>query len=177
MKSLGFLIIGVACAAITWGQAAVEYAVGAGAATGAAAGAKGAGQAVGGVFGAVTQTLNQAAQPGAPVTASSSTASASTSSATPASAAKPGSVATKPIDPAQVALGMNRDELIARFGEPATRTTQIRRSQMLDTFWYNTAAHDTIPKDELIVSLTDGKVVSTVLASERKRRPVASVRR
>ena len=67
---------------------------------------------------------------------------------------------------------MERDEVINRFGEPATRTSQIRRSQMMDTFWYKTES-----KDELIVSLTDGKVVSTVLASQRKRNSVASTRR
>jgi hypothetical protein len=81
------------------------------------------------------------------------------------------SIVTKPIDPTQVAIGMERDEVLNRFGEPATRTSQIRRSQMLDTFWYKTE------KDELIVSLTDGKVVSTVLASQRKRSSVASTRR
>jgi hypothetical protein len=78
---------------------------------------------------------------------------------------------TKPIDPTQVTIGMERDEVLNRFGEPATRTSQIRRSQMMDTFWYKTE------KDELIISLTDGKVVSTVLASQRKRTAVASTRR
>jgi len=168
MKSLGFLVVGFACAAITWGQAAVEYTVGTGAATGAAAGAKGAGQAVGGVFGAVTQTLNKAGQPGA--TNASATVASSTTSVTPPTGMTR-SVATKPIDPSQVTVGMERDDVIARFGEPATRTTQIRRSQMIDTFWYSTTT-----KDELIVSLTDGKVVSTVLASQRKR-TVASARK
>jgi hypothetical protein len=80
-------------------------------------------------------------------------------------------VATKPIDPSEVTVGMDRNEVLARFGEPATRTTQIRRAQMIDTFWYSTTT-----KDELIVSLTDGKVVSTVLASQRKR-TVASTRK
>jgi hypothetical protein len=164
MKSLSLFVVGFACAAITWGQAAVEYTVGTGASTGAAAGAKGAGQAVGGVFGAVSKVLDQAGKPaasGAPAAAS----------APPAGAAKTRSVATTPIDPAQVALGMDRDELIARFGEPATRTAQIRRSQMIDTFWYNTTA-----KDELIVTLTDGKVASALLASQRKGK-IASVRK
>ena len=174
MKSLGFLVVGFACAAITWGQAAVEYTVGAGAATGAAAGAKGAGQAVGGVFGAVTQTLNKAGQPGAANASSAPSASGAAASSTTSGTPPTGmtrSVATKPIDPSQVAVGMGRDEVLAQFGEPATRTTQIRRSQQIDTFWYATAT-----KDELIVSLTDGKVASTVLASQRKR-TVASARK
>jgi len=160
MKLLGFLVVGFACAAVTFGQAAVEYSVGAGAATGAAAGAKGAGQSVGGVFGAVGQILNQAPKPGAPT------------SAEPGTAAKTYSIPTKPIDPSQVAVGMDRNELLDRFGEPATRTSQTRRSQMLDTFWYST-----ITKDELIVSLTDGKVVSTVLASQRKRSQTAALKK
>lgn len=170
MKSFGFFVIGCACAALTWGQAAAEYTVGAGAATGAAAGAKGAGQAVGGVFGAVTQTLNKAGKSGAPGTTAA--APSSTISVVSASPAKTASVATRPIDPSQVAVGMDRDELLTRFGEPATRTSQIRRSRMIDTFWYQTTS-----KDELIVSLTDGKVVSAVLASQRKRSQTASVRR
>jgi hypothetical protein len=164
MKFVAFFIVGFACAA--WGQATVETAVGAGASAGAAAGAKGAGQAVGGVFGAVSKVLDQAGKPAAPdAPAAPSTASGA------AGAVKTRSVATTPIDPSQVALGMDRDQLIARFGEPATRTTQIRRSQMIDTFWYNTTA-----KDELIITLTDGKVASTVLASQRKGK-VASARR
>jgi hypothetical protein len=149
------------------GQAAVEYTVGAGASTGAAAGAKGAGQAVGGVFGALSKTLDQAPKAGAPAAASSST-----STSAPAASAKTASVLTRPIDPAQVAIGMERDEMISRFGEPATRTSQIRRAQMVDTFWYRTQG-----KDELIVTLNDGKVVSTVLASQRKRSSVASARK
>jgi len=166
MKSLGFVLVWTACAAITWGQAAVETAVGAGASTGAAAGAKGAGQAVGGVFGALSKTLDQAPKP-----SGTSSVAASPASGTPATTAKAASIVTKPIDPSQVTIGMERDDVLSRFGEPATRTSQIRRSQMLDTFWYKTE------KDELIVSLTDGKVVSTVLASQRKRSPVPSTRR
>jgi len=167
MKLLGFLVVGFACTAVTFGQAAVEYSVGTGAATGAAAGAKGAGQAVGGVFGAVGQILNQAPKSGAPAAVASSTTATATGTAP-----KTGSIPTKPIDPSQVTVGMDRNELLERFGEPATRTSQTRRSQMLDTFWYQT-----ITKDELIVSLADGKVVSTVLASQRKRSPVASAKK
>ena len=164
MKSLGFVLVWTACAAISSGQAAVETAVGAGASTGAAAGAKGAGQAVGGVFGALSKTLDQA-----PKASGTNSTGGSPATSTPAKAA---AIVTKPIDPAQVTIGMERDEVLNRFGEPATRTSQIRRSQMMDTFWYKTES-----KDELIVSLTDGKVVSTVLASQRKRTPVASTRR
>jgi len=166
MKSLGFVLVWTACTALTWGQAAVESAVAAGASTGAAAGAKGAGQAVGGVFGALSKTLEQA-----PKASGTNSAAASPAAGSPITAAKVTSIVTKPIDPAQVTIGMERDEVLSRFGEPATRTSQIRRSQMLDTFWYKTE------KDELIVSLTDGKVVSTVLASQRKRTAVASTRR
>ena len=167
MKSLGFVLVWTACATITWGQAAVESAVGAGASTGAAAGAKGAGQAVGGVFGALSKTLDQA-----PTASGTNSTAVSPAVATTPTIAKAASIVTKPIDPIQVTIGMERDEVINRFGEPATRTSQIRRSQMLDTFWYKTEA-----KDELIVSLIDGKVASTVLASQRKRTAVASTRR
>ena len=167
MKSLGFVLVWTACAAISWGQAAVETAVGAGASTGAAAGAKGAGQAVGGVFGALSKTLDQA-----PKASGTNSTGSSPATSTPSTPAKAAAIVTKPIDPAQVTIGMERDEVLNRFGEPATRTSQIRRSQMMDTFWYKTES-----KDELIVSLTDGKVISAVLASQRKRTPVASTRR
>jgi hypothetical protein len=170
MRSFGFCVVVLGCAAMSWGQAAVEYTVGAGAATGAAAGAKGAGQAVGGVFGAVTQTLNKANAPGGP--GAPAAAASSISSVAPGGVAKATSVATKPIDPSQITVGMDRNDLLARFGEPSTRTSQIRRSQMLDTFWYSTTT-----KDELIVSLADGKVVSTVLASQRKRTVASATRK
>jgi outer membrane protein assembly factor BamE (lipoprotein component of BamABCDE complex) len=167
MKSLGFVLVWTACAAISWGQAAVETAVGAGASTGAAAGAKGAGQAVGGVFGALSKTHDQA-----PKASGTNSTGSSPATSTPSTPAKAAAIVTKPIDPAQVTIGMERDEVLNRVGEPATRTSQIRRSQMMDTFWYKTES-----KDELIVSLTDGKVVSTALASQRKRTAVASTRR
>ena len=115
-------------------------------------------------------SIRPANQVRAGAASASAAAAPSTTSVTPP-ASMTRSVATKPIDPSQVTVGMERDEVLARFGEPATRTSQIRRSQMIDTFWYTTTT-----KDELIVSLTDGKVVSTVLASQRKR-TVASTRR
>jgi hypothetical protein len=171
MKYCRFLLLGFSCAAFTWGQATVENAVGAGAATGAAAGAKGAGQAVGGVFGAVGNILNRASKPadaGNPGNSVNSTATVVTAP----SENKAVSVPSKPVDPAEIKSGMTRDELLNRFGEPATRTSQFRQSKMVDTFWYATAN-----KDELIVSLTDGKVVSAVLASQRNKRAAAPARR
>jgi hypothetical protein len=166
MKPRMFLLIGFTFAAMTWGQAAAEYAVGAGAASGAAAGAKGAGQSVGGVFGNLSKTVDQAHKSDGTAAPASPAASA-----TPAAAVRALPLPTKPIDPSQVKLGMGRDEVLTRFGEPATHTSQIRRSQMLDTFWYKTESND-----ELIVNLVDGKVASTVLASQRPRNS-AAVRR
>ena len=171
MKYCRFLLLGVSCAGFTWGQAAVEHAVGTGAATGAAAGAKGAGQAVGGVFGAVSNILNQASKPGDPSDSKNAVTSTTTVVTAP-SETKAASVPSRPVDPSEIKAGMSRDDLLNRFGEPATRTSQFRRSQMMDTFWYATAN-----KDELIVSLTDGKVVSSVLASQRNKRAAAPARR
>src|SRR5947207_14026957 len=99
MKFLGFVLVWTACAAITWGQAAVETAVGAGASTGAAAEAKGAGQAVGGVFGALSKTLDQA-----PKASGTNSAPGSPAAGTPATPAKAFSIVTKPIDPTQVTV-------------------------------------------------------------------------
>jgi hypothetical protein len=173
MKLLGFFVVGFACAALTYGQAAVEYSVGAGAAAGAAAGAKGTGQAAGGVFGAVGQVLNQAAKAGAPAAAAPSKTAVTPAAVTPGTAAQSAPALPKPIDPSQVTVGMDRNELLTRLGEPTTSTSEMRHSQMIDTFWYPAP-----PKDELIVSLTDGKVVSTVLASQRRKHsPVASARK
>ena len=169
MKYSRFLLLGFSCAAFVWGQATVENAVGAGAATGAAAGAKGAGQAVGGVFGAVSNILNQAPKPAG--ASGPATVTSTTTVVTAPSQAKAVSVPSRPVDPAEINTGMTRDELLNRFGEPATRTSQFRRSQMIDTFWYATTN-----KDELIVSLADGKVTSAVLASQRKS-AAAPVRR
>ena len=171
MKYSRLFLLGLSCAAFTWGQATVEAGVATGAATGAAAGAKGAGQAVGGVFGAVGNILNQASKPTDATGPQPAVASTNTVVTTP-SQAKAASVPSKPVDPPEIKAGMSRDELLNRFGEPATRTSQFRQSKMVDTFWYATTN-----KDELIVSLVDGKVVSTVLASQRNKRAAAPVRR
>ena len=43
--------------------------------------------------------------------------------------------ATKPIDPLQVTEGLDRDELIARFGEPVLQLSEKKNSQLVERLW------------------------------------------
>ena|ERR1700676_2985558 len=109
-----YFSIGVFCAAAGYGQT-IHSAATAGAST-AAAGAKGAGKSIGGVFRGLSGTLDKtgnAKANGSPPAAASVTTIFTPSKQT----AKP-VAASKPIDPSQVTEGLDRDELIARFGSP-----------------------------------------------------------
>lgn len=101
------------------GQAMVEYGLGAAAAGTAGASNKAAGKGIAGIMSNLGKTLDSAnkAQPAA-------------ATATPAPAAKAPAVALVPPkpavtyeDPALIAVGLERAELLQRFGEPAMKIT------------------------------------------------------
>ena len=145
-----------------WRHEAVEHAVGTAAATGASSGASGTGKAVGGVFGSLSKVLENSASP----SPSPSTASLQTPAPAAARAKAPPS---RPIDPAVVVAGLTRAELIERCGSPTLATQRTRAGSAIETLWYQTTTDD-----ELEVQLTDGKVSSSILASEKLRTRVAA---
>jgi hypothetical protein len=148
-----YFSIGVFCAVAVFGQTIVEYSVATSGASAAAAGAKGAGKSIGGVFRGLSETLDKAG------TAKGSGSTPATATATTLTApskrtAKP-VTASKPIDPSQVTEGLDRDELIARLGEPVLQLSEKKNSQLVERLWYNTAT-----SDQVEIKLIGGKVAS-----------------
>jgi hypothetical protein len=149
-----YFSLGVFCAVAAFGQTIVEHSVAtSGASAAAAAGAKGAGKSIGGVFRGLSETLDKAGT-GKGSGSTPATATATTLSAPSKQTAKP-VPASKPIDPSQVTEGLDRDELIARFGEPVLQLSEKRNSQLVERLWYNTAI-----SDQFEIKLIGGKVAS-----------------
>jgi hypothetical protein len=155
MNLLSRLSLTPLTAALLFGQATVESAIGTAAGAGAAAGAAGVGNAAGGVLGGLSRTLDKAgkAQPG------SSSQPAAQSGALPLPSAARRENAPKPIDPAKVAAGMTRAEL-DELGWPSSTVQQSRGGQFVETLWYPANG-----EGELRVELIDNKVVSARLSS------------
>ena len=144
-----------------YGQAMVEHALGT-ARAGAAGGAmKGAGKSAGGVLGNATKALDKAA--GKPATSTPAAKAAKPPS--PAAAAPgqpaPAAPAATPepprpaMDPSLVTAGLERQELLAKFGKPSMKMTGMNGGQVVETYWYHPAGHDTV-----VVTLRDGKVAA-----------------
>jgi hypothetical protein len=148
-----YFSIGVFCAVAAYGQTIVEHSAATAGASTAAAGAKGAGKAIGGVFSSLSDTLDKAGTAKrAGSTASNSTVITLSSPSKPTAKPVP---ASKPIDPSQVTEGLDRSELIKRFGEPVLQLSESSSSQLVERLWYNTTA-----SDQLEIKLIGGKVAS-----------------
>jgi len=150
------------CAMTVSAQTVVEYSLGTAGASAASTGVEGAGKAVGGVFGALTQPLDKAGD------------KKPTMVITPVSVTPPKPIApaveSKPIDPAQVSVGLDRAELVKRGGDPVSLTSETKNSKVIETFSYNTTTHDVLE-----IKVIDGKVASVTPLSSKKRAPVAFV--
>ncbi|MBI3665646.1 MAG: hypothetical protein HY236_05365 [Acidobacteria bacterium] len=149
----------------SYGQAMVEHALGT-ARAGAAGGAmKGAGKAAGGVLGNAAKALDQAAgKPDGQANTSAKSVKAGpstpTSTNSPAPVPAPASAAAAEpsppaLDPSQITVGLERRELVAKFGKPSMKMTAMNASQVVETYWYRAASRDTV-----VVILRDGKVAS-----------------
>jgi hypothetical protein len=140
----------VLCASLVFGfstclsaQAILE----AGAITGATATAGGAagkatGKGITNVFGSIEKTLKSAGAGDAKA------ASVATVAALPQKPAEP----VKLPDVAQIALGMSREDLLAKFGSPSQKMTIPDGSHLTERFRYD------VDKETVRVVLEDGKV-------------------
>lgn len=154
--------IGVFCAVAAYGQAIVEYSAATAGASTAAAGAKGAGKAIGGVFRGLSETLDKAGsakENGG--TRATSTVTTLSSPSKPTAKPVP---ASKPIDPSLVTEGLDRDELIARFGEPVLKLSETSSTQLVERLWYKTTASDRVE-----IKLIGGKVASVRPPASKKQ--------
>src|SRR5579863_1501082 len=124
MRIFLYFSIGAFCAVAARGQAVVEHSLATAGASAASAGIKGAGESIGGVLRGLSGTIDKAGTANRSVNTPAA-GEATAPSVGSKSAAKP-PVASPPIDPSQVTVGLDGDELIRRFGEPVLRFSEIR---------------------------------------------------
>jgi hypothetical protein len=109
-----------------------------------ATGMRSAGKGAASVLDKVAKTLDQAAAP---------SSGEATTVVLPARGQKrePAAKAAAP-DPALIASGMDREELVRKFGQPAMKTSGSEDSAAVETGWYG------CDPDTVAVRLVDGKV-------------------
>jgi len=154
MRVFWYFSIGVFWAAAARGQTMVEHSAATAGASTAAAGVKGAGKSIGDVFRGLNETLKRAETAKQDGNTPAATTSVTTLSGQSKQSAKP-VPASKPIDPSQVPEGLERGELIKRFGEPALQLSERSNSRLVERLWYNTTG-----SDQLEIKLIGGKVAS-----------------
>ncbi|MBK5295020.1 MAG: hypothetical protein JJE04_25505 [Acidobacteriia bacterium] len=159
-------------------QAVVESAI-LGAASGtAAAGTKGTGAAAAGVFEALRKTLAGANQPDSkagpvqvisPVSQKSAT---STRLAAVESASPEAQLTVEPVDVSGITIGLTRQELIDKYGQPALKTAEPARDQLVETFTYMQGKNEPV-----MVTLRNGVVSAKTVApkSTRQTAPVITL--
>ena len=141
--------------ALAGAQAMVEYGAGVarGGVTGAAAG-RNIGKSTGAVFNKAGQYATQAASGNGkyPVASPSDPERA----ARPAAPAPQPEVANNPVmDPAEVKEGLERQELVDKFGKPSMKITMMDGSDVVERLIYRAPGRDTVQ-----VMLRNGKVAS-----------------
>ena len=168
MRTLRILLLaGIPMAA--WGQAVVEYGLGAAAAGTAGAGNK-AGRGIGEVFSNLGKTLNSATGSQAGTAAATSGSTQSTTAKTQAKTETPKAAPTKPAvvyeDPSGIETGMEQAEVLSRFGEPAMKVASgaARESLLYES------------KDRSVdVEMRSGKVYSVHIKNKARQSAVVSL--
>ena len=162
MRVFGYFSIVAFCAVAACGQTIVEHSVATAGASAAAAGVRGTGKSIGGAFRSLSETLDKAG------TAKENGNTPAPNAVAPLSGQSKRSTkpvpASKPIDPSQVTEGLDRAELIERFGEPVLRFSEKRNSQLVERLWYNTAT-----SDQIEIKLIGDKVASVRPPANKKQ--------
>jgi hypothetical protein len=159
MRGLWFFSISSFCLIPICAQAVVEHSAASAGATAAAGSMNGAGKSTGGIFRGLSETIDKARNAKQGETSAAHKRSPQPiQSQKPASAGEPKQAfrrvsADAPLDPTQVTQGLDRNELMKRFGEPVMRLSEKNGSQLVESFWYNA----TTP-GQIEIKLIDGKV-------------------
>ncbi len=136
-----------------YGQAMVGYGLNTGRAGVAGAAANKAGKATAGTFDKAAQTLNKAG-----ANASANAAKPSVAQAPAAAPAKPPETekpASAPVDVAALTTGMEREELLQKFGKPSMKLTNGDGPDVVEKYFYKSA-----DGNKVVVTLRNGKVVA-----------------
>ncbi|MEK7409387.1 MAG: hypothetical protein AAB225_30345 [Acidobacteriota bacterium] len=155
MRCLVFL---AAVAIAAPAQTVVEHAVIGAAGAKAAAAAAGVGKAAGSILEGVRRQLQSAAKPGAQVAVPAGMA------AEPAPKPAP---AIEYADPAGITVGLERAELLRKFGEPSMKTAASDGAET----WFYTPPN----RDGIVATLCDGKVTAVSPAPKPKQETAAVV--
>lgn len=135
------------------GQALVEHSLITAASAAAGASATNAGKSTGGVFQNLGNLMDKAATVGKagdhPTVTSEGVAR---SSVRDLSGAEP---TLKIVDPSAITPGLERDELLSRFGAPLVSTIDTTASRITETMWYATGR-----STQVRIQLVGGKVAS-----------------
>lgn len=151
-------------------QAVVEHSTATAAGAAGAAAAKGVGKSVGSILGRVEKLAKDAgktATPAAPL--SSKPAEPIVVSTPPAKPERTASCADG-ADPSAITVGLTRDALLRKFGQPCAKATSSQGSQLTETYWYTPA-----DRDGVIVTLGEGKVTAVSPAPRASQQGTAVV--
>ena len=150
MKPAYSLLAFVMLASSLSAQTLIEYGKAAGTAGATAAAGSGVGKGIGSVFEKVGGSLQKSADP------SKADLPAPSGSTVKAVAAKKDDtpVATTLPDPDGLPVGMDRKEMIVKFGRPSMSITSSEREGVVETCWYKAGGAT------LVVTLRDSKVIS-----------------
>jgi hypothetical protein len=143
--------------ALAGAQAMVEYGAGVarGGVTGAAAG-NGIGKSTGKVFDKAGQTLKYARPAGSNAKYPLASPSDPKLAARPAAPTPQPEVANNPVlNPAEVKEGLERQELLDKFGKPSMKITMMDGSDVVERLLYRAPSRDTV-----LVIVRNGKVAS-----------------
>lgn len=155
MRLLEVLLIALSLATAAWSQAAVEHAAMTAASSTGTAATVGPGKSIGNVFDGLNKKLESAKIANSSAPRAKAPAQTSTTVTLRVRENAPPRLEPKPVDPSRVTIGLEREELLKRCGEPSMSSSQTRNSQLVETYWYNTTANEV-----LTVTLRDGKVAS-----------------
>ena len=146
-------------------QAIVEHSVATGTTGAAAAAGKNAGKSIGAIFENLNKTMGKAG---------SETRSRETKKAPqPASPATEPGLKSEVPDFGQITAGLDRREVIRKFGEPSMKVTNLQKTGLEETFWYMDR-----DKEPVVITFLEGKVIATSAPSnsEQRNRPAVATR-
>ncbi len=152
------LVLLAAAAIAAPAQTVVEHALTSAAGAKAAAGAASVGKAAASIFEGARRQLQSAPKPGAQVVAPAVTA---------AELAPKPAPAIQYADPAGITAGLERAELLRKFGEPSMKTAA---SDGAETWFYTPP-----DRDGIVATLRDGKVAAVAPAPKPKQETAAVV--
>jgi hypothetical protein len=140
------LVLLLALAACGYGQVLVEHslAVAKAAAAANAAKAKGPAASIATVFDAAGKAMAKAAPKDAVPNVTRASAPAKNAAVAPPA---------PPPKQDEITAGLDRQDLLARFGKPSMKTSALQGGEVIETYWYMVAGHDTV-----VVTLRGGKV-------------------